>query len=374
MSRFTSPVSPQLGEDLTIVNPGKLSRSRLEAVCGECHLNGPARVHLRGRQVGDFRPGMPLTDYHIDYHFDTGTEQMTVVGHIEQLRQSKCYKNSKELTCLTCHDPHATEKPNYRQKCLDCHTDQSCKLTPATRLQKDATDNCVTCHMPRSNTDIPHIAFTHHRIGLHAPTAPSSLQRIPELVPTDDVSHLSPREQERNLGLAYLQAAGSTPYAGAYAQRAIELLGGVYEAGLREGDITIGLAVLCLRVAPARSRAYAREALAAKGVSPEVRANIVYFLAKRETEDHNYEAAIGLLKELVLLRRNSEDWALLGMCYLWQKQPREALTALQKGLSIRPDSYAIHFGLAETYRELGDTQRAQEHQEKADWLREHGHS
>jgi tetratricopeptide (TPR) repeat protein len=278
------------------------------------------------------------------------------------------------LTCLTCHDPHAKEKPNYRQKCLDCHTDQSCKVAPATRRQKDAADNCVTCHMPRSDTDIPHIAFTHHRIARPAPRTPSNLQRIPELVPTDDVSQLPPREQERNLGLAYLEAAQNREYqryTGEFAERAINLLGGVYEAGLREGDVADGLAGLCQPVAPASAKTYARQALAAKNVTPEVRASILIHLARCETEDHNYETAIGLLKELVLLRRQSEDWGLLGMCYLLQKRPKEALPALQKALSIRPDSYTIHIGLAETYRQLGDTQQAQEHQEKADWLRKH---
>src|SRR4029077_7469854 len=113
-------------EDLTIVNPEKLPRPELEAICAVCHLSGPASILLRGRKVTDYRPGVPLTDYRIDYRFDSGNEQMTVVGHIEQLRQSACYQKSKELSCLNCHDPHTSQKPKdsiafYRRKCLDCH-------------------------------------------------------------------------------------------------------------------------------------------------------------------------------------------------------------------------------------------------------------
>ncbi len=35
---------------------------------------------------------------------------MLVVGHVEQMRQSKCYQNSA-MTCMTCHDPHRGDKP-----------------------------------------------------------------------------------------------------------------------------------------------------------------------------------------------------------------------------------------------------------------------
>src|SRR5262249_4006137 len=112
-------------EDLTIVNAGKLPRDRLESVCAVCHLSGQASVPLRGRKATDFHPGRPLSDYRVDYKFDSGTDQMTVVGHMEQLRRSNCYQKS-EMTCLTCHDPHARQRPAnpvafYRQKCLDCH-------------------------------------------------------------------------------------------------------------------------------------------------------------------------------------------------------------------------------------------------------------
>ena len=53
-----------------------------------------------------------------------------------QLRQSACYQRSERMTCLTCHDPHAREKPKdpaafYRQKCLSCHGVAACGLDQA---------------------------------------------------------------------------------------------------------------------------------------------------------------------------------------------------------------------------------------------------
>src|SRR5262249_35006609 len=126
------------------------------------------------------------------------------------------YQKSADLTCLTCHDPHAAEMPKdpvafYRDKCLHCHTTQPCRLEPAKRLAKEPADNCAACHMPRGDTDIPHVAFTHHRIGKHssaAPAAPADTGRMPELRPIPDVSHLSSVDQQRNLGLAYLSLLG----------------------------------------------------------------------------------------------------------------------------------------------------------------------
>ena len=364
------------GEDFTIVHPSYLSRPLLESLCGACHMSGPARSYLRGRHVTDFRPGRPLTDYRIDYHFDSGGEQMTVVGHMEQLRQSRCYQKSKNLTCVSCHDPHAAAKPAdsikfYRDKCLDCHT-PGCRLAASERLKQEPADNCINCHMKRGSTDVAHVAFTHHRIGFHAEKAVLAKgSSVPELVPTVDVSHLPARERERNLGLAYVEAAMKSEYASyadVFAARAENLLAGVRAAGMRDGALAEALGALALKSDLARSKRYFHEALDATDTSAEVRANALYQLAICEAEEHNYTSAIERLKELVGLRRSSEDWAFLGGCYLALNQPREAMTALEQALSIRPDRAKTHAGLAEVYRQLGDGSRAKEHQEKARWL------
>ncbi len=359
------------GDDFTIVNPAKLSRPLLEDICANCHLNGPAKVLLRGRGLTDYRPGRPLTDYRTDYGFATGNEQMTVVGHVEQLRQSKCYQGSKDLTCTTCHDPHAAAKPNdavafYRQKCLDCHAAQSCRLDEAARRKKEPADNCAACHMKREDTDIPHVAFTHHRIGNHQPqlAVPTEFK----LVPTCDVSHLGEADQFRNLGLAYLDAARKPEYAGQrnhFAAKSRDYLEEVRKAGLREGVTAAALADLYRQSKPDLARTYAREALDAVDVAVDERANLLIDVATGEMQEHKYDAAIARLKEATHLRRFSEDWGLLGLCYAAQDQPREALAALQQALAIRPDNASVHAGLADVYQKLGDEAHAREHRDKA---------
>lgn len=363
-------------DDLTIVNPAKLPRPLQEALCSACHLNGPASIRLRGRQLGDYRPGTPMTDHRIDYRYDAGNEQMTVVGHIEQLRRSVCCQKSEELTCITCHDPHARQKPPdptafYRQKCLSCHTAVACRLPPSERLK--TADNCLTCHMPRGDTEIPHLVFTHHRIGRHVAAAPEAARGAPELVPTEDVSHLTPLERQRNLGLAYLRIIQrASPEAAAHAavfrERARTLLEGVHADGLHEGDILAALAELYWGSNRELAHAYAHQAIEAKGIAAEPRTHALYIVAASEMQEREFAAAAGHWEELVKLRRFADDWRLLGMAYLELDQPKQSLAALQQALAIRPYRHTTHVGLSEAYRKQGDIPRAQQHLATARWL------
>jgi hypothetical protein len=371
---------PVIGaEDFTIVNPGKLARRLQEAVCSSCHLNGPALVLLRGRGRTDFRPGRPLTDYRIDYRLKTGTQQMTIVGHVEQLQRSACYQKSSDLTCITCHDMHAKQRPTdriayYRQKCLDCHSTRGCSLPEDERLKTEATDNCVRCHMPRGDTDVPHVAFTHHRIGLHKDSPPNMPSDAPELVPADDISHVPPLERKRNLGMAYLQVMRDNPrseYAEVFRARASDLLEAVHGAGLRDPEVAAALAHVYSLRDVARSAGYAREVVEAAGAAPDSRATALLILASAEMQEGKFSAALPRLEQLVRMRRYAEDWRLLGLCYLQLQGLDKALPALQHAESIRPFRFAIQGALSSIYQKQGDGPRAEEHAAKLKWLMEH---
>jgi hypothetical protein len=366
--------------DPTIVNPGKLSRSALESVCAVCHLSGVVSTYLRGRRVTDYRPGMPLSDYRIDYRFDAGSEQMTVVGHSEQLRKSACYQKSKDLTCLTCHALHAKERPKdlvayHRDRCLSCHTTRACKEDLALRHAK--ADSCVACHMPRGDTEIPHIAFTHHRIGRHAPQAPSDMEGVPELVPIADAPHLSDLDRKRNLGLAYIGALNlhtTTPaQARTFRVRARELLETVDRAKMRDEATTAALATLSWDAGNPRAAAdYAERTLAAGRLPAAARADALLVLANGYVRARLYGLAIDALEKLTRMRRYSGDWRLLGLCYLEQGEMPKAIEALNTALAIRPWRHDVHLALAQAHSRLGDLARAQEHHARAQWLARNG--
>ncbi|MCA9068033.1 MAG: hypothetical protein KDA84_03885, partial [Planctomycetaceae bacterium] len=253
--RTDHPESEQVSEDLTIVHPGRLDREHREAICAQCHLHAAAMVELRGRRLRDFRPGLALTDFAIPYGLETPGKKMQVVGHMEQMRLSPCYQKSETLTCTTCHNPHvpsaAVDPADFRKTCLECHAVESCGLEMAERIKQESNDNCITCHMPKSPTDIPHFAFTHHRIGIHSPAETGSEETPDRLVPLADVSKLPALDQDRNLGLAYLQVSDHPEHlqhAGYYRNEARRLLDSVHNRGLRDPAVNAGLARLYWQV------------------------------------------------------------------------------------------------------------------------------
>src|SRR5262249_8742270 len=54
----------------------------------------------------------------------------------------------------------------YRRKCLACHESRGCALSATERLERDANDSCVACHMPPSLelSNILHVSFADHRV------------------------------------------------------------------------------------------------------------------------------------------------------------------------------------------------------------------
>jgi hypothetical protein len=171
------PPSPERGKDSrmnekgTIVNPGRLAPALRDAVCQQCHLQGEIRVVRRGRELFDYRPGLPLhlflSVFVRSEEFADGQESGS---HTEQIYGSRCFRASQgKLGCISCHDPHALPGADqkvayFRKRCLNCHTEQSCALSSPVRLAKNPADDCVNCHMPRTGSKIVHRAITDHRI------------------------------------------------------------------------------------------------------------------------------------------------------------------------------------------------------------------
>ncbi len=127
-----------------LLNPGRLPpRGQIE-VCGACH-------RLPTPDLGD-EPEL--------------AEPVTVRFAPVGLMASRCFRESKTLSCLTCHNPHSNllpaSDPSYREECLSCHTGvQNVRL--CRRAEKG---ECLSCHMRKAALG-PYLSFTDHRIRVY---------------------------------------------------------------------------------------------------------------------------------------------------------------------------------------------------------------
>jgi tetratricopeptide (TPR) repeat protein len=101
-----------------------------------------------------------------------GHSDTKFVNSVEQMMASRCYRDSREpkkLGCISCHDPHRLPPDLeriafYRKRCLQCHTETSCSISPDDRHARNKEDSCIACHMPRNGSEINHAAITDHRV------------------------------------------------------------------------------------------------------------------------------------------------------------------------------------------------------------------
>jgi predicted CXXCH cytochrome family protein len=367
--------------DHTIVNPAHLSRELAEAVCQQCHLSGAAGIVPRERRLEDYRPGLPLQDFRHDFGLANNAD-MTVVGHVEQMHHSRCYQKSSEFTCTTCHSPHNEPAPeskvaHFREICLKCHEEASCKVDPVRREKESASNDCVHCHMPQSKTDIPHLAFTHHRVGIHNAQEAKSTDEGNSaneqvgggtLAPILELKDASPVDKKVSLGLAYLEASNRETYAKwrrDFEEQGLTLLTEVRATGLEDGMVDSGLARIRFRLNLPNSGAAAEAALQDPSLSVEFRCYCLFILADQYHRQGRDEDAVGLLKQLAELRRDAAQWQLRAECEKALGNQTAMEEALQAAIRIDPRLWQVHQTLAEIYKRKGDKERAEYHAKRA---------
>lgn len=355
--------------DETIVNPKRLSRELNEAICQQCHLMGEARVIPRGQQAENFRPGLPLTEYRLEFRLaDSDDDEMSVVGHVEQMHLSRCYQSSETFTCTTCHDPHNAPAAGQRTayfnaKCQECHTSADCSapLSDRTVVQ----DNCLECHMPRVPTDVPHVAFTQHRVGIHtgrnaAPEKSGRRQLISLLAQPD----LTDAENQRTLGLAYwnlyVQHADDSSYRDCLTE-AFQHLEQAYEAEIRDPEVLATLAAIALGTGDVeQAQVLCRTALK-DHVPGGLRADLQSGLAMTLYRLERFADAEEQYSQVTTMRRDASDWYLLGKCFEHQGQLQRAVNAYERALDIDPSSVTVRRQAAAACSLLNDETAARRH-------------
>ena len=372
----TSEVSIVGEFDDTIVRPGEQSREINEAICARCHLRGAGWSNVRGRSSIDFRPGLLMTDFRVDFAPENATGEMKVVGHFEQMHASRCYIESDTLTCTTCHNPHAAPSAEmkveyYQRKCLSCHEseDSGCTLPEPERLAESPVDNCVACHMPESGTDIPHFSFTHHCIAIRHPRQHDDQKEetLSKLVPIGDVSRLSGLDLERCLGRAWLRYGDSLKTRERFAafDKAATRLHRVYQAGMQDAGVSGGLAYLHWIKRDPVCIDFAQQALSSPDCTAKIRSDSLIVLGDMHFERGDVEAAESAFDELTRLRLRYTDWQMLGICRARLGKIDEAILALQAAVKLKPGSVELHLLLATILNTAGQKSLAETHRKIA---------
>jgi len=143
-----------------IINPVQLTQRQQLDACAVCHSSGQ-----KGVNAGlNFKTGDTITHSlssaisiasKLDVH---GNQYGLVVA-------SRCFRESKTITCSSCHNTHQQERGNlalFSKRCMNCHTpegDKFCKM--AASLGKAAlVNNCIDCHMPTRESHTLNVKVT----------------------------------------------------------------------------------------------------------------------------------------------------------------------------------------------------------------------
>jgi hypothetical protein len=140
---------PEEKEARYVVNSAKLNRQLRMDACGLCHSG--FRVALR--PAFSFKVGDSLALYSMGKPVSQQGDTLDVHGNqAGLLMASKCYINSTDMDCSTCHDVHKTQvnQPKFfSEKCMTCHDGHNGNACTV-KIDKNIvlSDNCVDCHMP----------------------------------------------------------------------------------------------------------------------------------------------------------------------------------------------------------------------------------
>jgi len=382
-----------------IVSPAKMTRSQVQSLCAQCHLQGTVSFYEPGMDAWSFHPGDDLQATKAEYTVGKEGGENAFVGHFSQLDQSECFQNS-EMTCVTCHDPHhvaakGDEHEMHRQQCYSCHEDEACGIDHSIRIAENE-NRCVTCHMPRGKSEVPHVVITNHRIGIHLDDveklaedklAKKAKSLLPEPVALLDAAPLdSPKRRLHEamaLGRWFLSDVTPELLTVANTKLVIERLKSAMTEQTEERmDALLLLANLQFSIVSQRADEISDEeksqlwqdvsTAAAKCEKSDVlsildRGAATALLATTAFEFGQMKNAIARYERLIGIRRDASDNYNLGLCYGKLKRFAEAELAFNAAIA-RDVTYAAPYrSLARLYESISQAQ-SQSYAERAEMI------
>ena len=144
--------NPERTKSKFIMISDTLSRAKRLDVCAQCH-SGLRSQQLKGSPFS-FLAGENLNEHSQNYYTSRSTKELDVHGNqYGLLSSSKCFTESSNLDCTTCHNPHKNQRGNtsyFNQKCISCHNISTVECKAPASLTSSMGNNCISCHMPLS--------------------------------------------------------------------------------------------------------------------------------------------------------------------------------------------------------------------------------
>jgi predicted CXXCH cytochrome family protein len=171
---------PDLKTAQNIISFKNLNRQQKIDACALCH-SGNDQDKQKSRF--QYKPGERLSDYFTENQNSKDTLRYDVHGNqLGLLSQSKCFKKSQTMDCITCHNPHQDTPQNsitYSKICMTCHQDSKhSPITQKTISKSMLANNCVECHMPKqdskairfqqsNSSEVVSYSLRTHKIGIY---------------------------------------------------------------------------------------------------------------------------------------------------------------------------------------------------------------
>jgi tetratricopeptide (TPR) repeat protein len=232
---------------------------------------------------------------------------------------------------------------------------------PLADRQIKTGDDCTACHMPHAATEVPHIAFTHHHIGIHPLKAQRATATGDPVVPLSDLSELSKADRNRALALARVilflrlgpavqRSSKGQDFAQQIDGQMRQLPGAVVDAAVEvaraEFSFTQGNIPAAIQAA--------RRALEFDDIATEELARAMVVLGFIGVQQNRFREARDYYLRLTRLRRNARDWFYLGICESNCGSPDAAIEALEKSREIDPTNKGTYEALASFHHEHED--------------------
>ena len=222
----------------------------------------------------------------------------------------------------------------------------------------------MKCHMPAAPTEVPHVAFTHHRIGIHNAVENAVEPRSTLLYAMLSEHGFSSADVARTRGLAWLHLALSKPDVDFQQslKSARDELTLAWDEGAGDAAVAAGLATIASEISwNEQAELWAARALELDATPSDARMKALTIQSELYFGRNENHQALNGFQTLTELRRDARHWFFRGLVEQNLGNTDESIRSLERSLTINPENRGAHTALAAIYQLLNNDAKAEFH-------------